>query len=95
MNPGVLGVGIDEDTAIIVNKHKFQVIGSNAVYVIDGRDVTYTNVAEASAEKTMSMHNVKIHILADNESFDLATRIPTIELAKPIRKTQPQEELRH
>lgn len=90
MNPGILGIGIDEDTAIIVNKTNFQVMGNNAVYVIDGHDVTYTNVAEASADKTMSMHNVKIHILADNESFDLQSRIPEINKSnvKTIRRAK-------
>jgi cyanophycinase len=78
MNPGVLGVGIDEDTSIIVKKDSFEVVGSNAIYVIDGRDVTYTNVAEASADKTMSMHNVKLHILTDGETYDLVKRLPGI-----------------
>lgn len=79
MNPGILGVGIDENTAIVVKKNSFKVIGKNAAYVIDGRDVTYTNVAEASADQTLSMHNVKIHILAAHESYDLITRIPQPE----------------
>ncbi len=74
MNPGVLGIGIDEDTAIIIHNGKFKVIGSNAVYVIDGHDVSYTNVSEDSAEKTMSMHDVRLHILAEGENYKLKTR---------------------
>ena len=74
LNPGVLGVGIDEDTAIIVRDSTFKVIGNNAVYVIDGHDVSYTNISEASADKTMSMHDVRLHILAEGESYKLRTR---------------------
>lgn len=74
LNPGILGIGIDEGTAIIVENDKFQILGENAVYVVDGRGVTYTNISEASAEQTMSMHDVRLHILADGESFDLHER---------------------
>ncbi|WII70735.1 cyanophycinase [Bdellovibrio sp. 22V] len=74
LNPGILGIGIDEGTAIIVEKDHFEIIGENAVYVIDGRGVTYTNISEASAEKTMSMHDIRLHVLADTEVFDLKLR---------------------
>jgi cyanophycinase len=74
LNPGILGIGIDEDTAIVVEQDHFTVIGSNAVYVIDGREVTYTNISEATADRTMSMHDVRLHILAENEVFDFKAR---------------------
>jgi cyanophycinase len=76
LNPGVLGIGIDEDTAVIVQGHKFKVLGRNAVYVVDGTHVSYTNISEASADKTMSMHDVRLHILTENEVFDFFTRTP-------------------
>ncbi|MFN8789901.1 MAG: cyanophycinase [Bdellovibrionales bacterium] len=74
MNPGVLGIGIDEDTAIRVEGDHFQVIGRNAVYVVDGRSVSHTNISEASAERTMSMHDVTLHILAEGEEFHIHDR---------------------
>lgn len=74
LNPANLGVGIDEDTAIIIEDSQFEVLGSNAVYVVDGHNVTYTNISEADADQTMSMHDVKLHILAHDEIFDLKTR---------------------
>jgi cyanophycinase len=74
LNPGVIGVGIDEDTSIIIKENSFKVLGTNAVYVIDGRYVTSTNVSEADAENTMSMHNIRLHILASGQGFNLHTR---------------------
>jgi cyanophycinase len=74
LNPGILGIGIDEDTSIIVEGDHFSVLGSNAVYVIDGREVTYTNISEATADRTMSMHDVRLHILAEGEVFDFKQR---------------------
>jgi len=74
LNPGVLGIGIDENTAIIIENESFRVAGENAVYVIDGGKISYTNISEAAAEKTMSMFNVQLHILAGGDCFDLKTR---------------------
>ena len=75
-NPRVLGMGIDEDTAAMVEGDRFRVIGSGAVYVVDGSDVTYCNVAEARAECALSMHDVRVHVLSDGDGFDLKSRRP-------------------
>ncbi|MBC7743113.1 MAG: cyanophycinase [Bdellovibrionaceae bacterium] len=77
LNPGILGIGIDEDTAIIIKDGNFKVIGSNAVYVVDGQKISSTNISEAAAEKTMSMHHVQLHILANSEKFNLKSRKPS------------------
>ena len=79
LNPGVLGVGIDEDTGIIVENESFKVIGSSAVYIIDGRGVSYTNISEAEADRAMSMHDVRLHILSNGEHFDIKTRRPRVD----------------
>ena len=81
-NPRILGVGIDEDTAIIVNDGRFRVFGSGAVYVIDAISESYTNVSEEEPEKTMSVFDVRLHILSAGDSFDLATRRPSRADAK-------------
>ncbi len=76
-NPEVLGIGIDENTAIIVNKGgEIEVIGEGAVYFIDGSEITYTNVSELHADEILSMHNVKLHILTDKNKFNLIKRLP-------------------
>ena len=81
-NPRILGVGIDEDTAIIVKDGRFRVFGSGAVYVIDAISESYTNVSEEEPERTMSIFDVRLHILSAGDSFDLATRRPSRADAK-------------
>lgn len=75
-NPRVLGLGIDEDTAAVVEGERFRVIGSGAVYVVDGTGVSYCNVAEAKMDCALSMHDVKVHVMSDGDGFDLERRRP-------------------
>jgi cyanophycinase len=77
-NPRELGIGIDEDTAIIVRGHQFEVIGSGGVYVVDGGGVTHSNIAEAKADRTLSIHDVRLHVLCQGDRFDLNDRRPSI-----------------
>jgi cyanophycinase len=76
-NPRVLGIGVDEDTAAVVEGRRLRVIGNGAVYVVDGEDLSHSNVAEASPERVLSMHDVRVHVLAAGDSFDLDERRPT------------------
>jgi len=75
-NPRVLGVGIDEDTAVVFEDSKMKVIGRAAVYIVDGGEVTHSNVAEAEADYALSMHDVRLHVLTEGDEFDIKTRRP-------------------
>src|SRR4051794_28089423 len=74
-NPRLIGVGIDEDTAIVARLGDyFEVIGNGAVYVIDGHSITYTNLSETKTDEVISIHNVKLDVLSRGDRFDLANR---------------------
>ncbi len=51
-------------------------IGNGCVYVVDGAGVTYSNIAEARPERSLSMYDVRLHVLSSGDSFDLAQRRP-------------------
>ena len=75
-NPRLLGIGIDEDTAIVVEQDRFFVIGSGAAYVIDGEGSTHSNIAEARAEQALSMFDIRVHVLSAGDTFALKDRRP-------------------
>ena len=75
-NPRELGIGIDEDTAIVVEGEQFCVIGSGAVYLVDASGATYSDVAEAESRATLSIHDLKLHVLSSGDRFDLTSRRP-------------------
>ncbi|MBE1529466.1 cyanophycinase [Sphingopyxis sp. OAS728] len=76
-NPQLLGIGIDEDSAIVVEGTRFSVIGSGAVTVVDAGQVTHSNIAEAEPDRVLSMHHVVLHALSAGDHFDLAARSPS------------------
>jgi len=75
-NPRLLGIGIDENTSIAVSDSHFTVAGAGAVYVVDAMRESDTNISEQEPEHTMSIFDLRLHILADGDSFDLQQRRP-------------------
>jgi cyanophycinase len=76
-NPKNIGLGIDEDTAIVVDGNgRFRVLGSGAVYVVDGTGVSYSSLSERRPEGVLSIFDVKVHVLGEGDSYDLTRRCP-------------------
>ncbi|HET6313176.1 MAG TPA: cyanophycinase [Chloroflexia bacterium] len=95
-NPANLGIGIDEDTAIIVNgEEDFLVIGSGGVYVVDGTEISYSSLSEAKPVGSPSIFGVKLHILGEGDIYDLVNREPVFsgeELEAEV-PAEPEREL--
>jgi cyanophycinase len=85
-NPQNLGLGIDENTAIVVeNDQRFRVIGGGAVYVIDGLRIGYSSLSEDDPGRSMSIFGLKLHVLAHGDAFDLRSRKPVSPRAAQAR----------
>ena len=79
-NPRYMGMGIDENTAVVVRGQELEVIGAGAVYVLDGSGSTYSNLAESDEDmdKTMAVFDVKLHVLSEGNRFNLEERRPSL-----------------
>ena len=76
-NPFMLGVGLDEDTAIFIDPdYNFEVVGSGAVTVIDPVHLSYSSMSKASKNEALSMLDLKLHILSKGCTFDIHERKP-------------------
>ena len=76
-NPDILGVGIDEDTAIEVSTSgRFTVVGNGCVTVLDGRGITISDISDTTSEEPLALCDVLLHVLPADYTFDLATRRP-------------------
>lgn len=76
-NPKYLGLGIDENTAVVIeNSKEFHVIGNGAVYVVNGESSTHSNISESHQENALSAHNLRVDVLCRGEKFDIPKREP-------------------
>ena len=73
--PGAIGIGLDEDTAIIVEKgNRVKAIGASSVVVVDGSHVQCNNIASIKNGMPLSISNISVHVMSHFDMFDLTTR---------------------
>lgn len=73
--PGAIGIGLDEDTAIIVEKgSRIRAIGASSVVVVDGSHVQHNNIASIKNGMPLSISNISVHAMSHSDMFDLTTR---------------------
>jgi cyanophycinase len=73
-NPGLLGVGIDEDTAILTGQdHVLEVVGRNSVTIVDGSHM-YSDIFQVKGHGGITVSDARIHILTPGRRFDLDKR---------------------
>ena len=74
-NPFLLGVGIDENTGIVVSSDMMlEVVGPGAVTILDARQMTYTNVNDVRRGDTLAMTNIQLHLLQEGFRFHIERR---------------------
>lgn len=73
-HPSRLGIGIDEDTAVLVRSGRFDVLGRGGVVTVDAAPVTGpSDEPAASGEPVPGM---RLHRLRADDAFDLEHRHP-------------------
>jgi cyanophycinase len=71
-NPTAIGIGIEEDTAIIVrNGRDAEVIGSGTIIIIDGYQIKETNIEEFEQEQPVCIRNLRVDILKKGNKFTI------------------------
>ncbi|WP_185897308.1 cyanophycinase [Paenibacillus zeisoli] len=75
-NPQIMGIGIDENTAIWVKEEGrlFEVLGEHSVSLFDGKKLTYVDTTSHGDNHDITISGVRLHSLARGYTFDLITR---------------------
>lgn len=74
-NPAVIGVGLGENTALIIKEaNEVEVIGSGLVTIIDGASISYTNLAEIESGDPLTIEGVKLHVVGPGKRFSILKR---------------------
>jgi cyanophycinase len=74
--PQVLGLGIDERTAIIFRDGEFKVRGEGVVTVVDGSKMRYSDLPYRREDETVGMFDVHVHVLPSGYGYDMKERRP-------------------
>ena len=74
--PQVVGVGIDERTAIVQKNGSFKVLGEGVVTVMDASQMRHSDLPYRRDNENIGMFGVEVHVLPAGYSYDLAERRP-------------------
>lgn len=73
-NPGLLGVGIDEDTAALIDGNgTLEVVGRHSVTIVDGQHM-YSDVFQVKGHGGITVSGAVLHVLTPGRRFDLNSR---------------------
>jgi cyanophycinase len=75
-NPTIIGVGIGEDSGVILlGDGTVEVIGNGQVIIIDGSDIAHSNIMDIKPGQPIAVENVRIHSLVNGYRYDFKKRL--------------------
>ena len=87
-NPELMGLGIDEDTALVVQGHLGAVVGAGGVTFVDGRGVRFDNADEVKQGGQLTLSYLRVGIVGNGYVLNLRER----ELEALVRAREEGEE---
>ncbi|WP_055443799.1 cyanophycinase [Lacinutrix himadriensis] len=72
--PKLVGLGLAEDTGLIIKNGMLEVIGSGMVIIFDGRKLKHNNHKVLKEGTPMSLTNLKTHILSNGDRFNIENK---------------------
>jgi len=74
-NPTCIGVGIGEDSGVVLRGDGTgEVIGTGQVIVVDGSDITHSNIIDIEPNESIAVENVRIHSLVNGYGYNFKKR---------------------
>lgn len=97
LNPYLMGVGIDEDTAMILDaNNRVQIIGHGTVTIVDGGRILHTDIHEVADDRPAALLGLSVHVLTAGHGFDIDARVPSWpEGPEWVEPARPSPEPRH
>jgi cyanophycinase len=84
--PQVLGLGIDERTALVYRNGQFKVIGEGVVTVVDGSHMEHSDLPYRAEKQRIGMFGVDVHVLPSGYSYDVRKRKPIAPVLRGIER---------
>lgn len=69
-NPQCIGIGLGEDTGVVITKgNQLEVVGNGAVVIVDGRDIMHSNITDITEGSPISIEGLKVNILVNKNGY--------------------------
>ena len=70
INPGCVGIGLDEDKALLI-RHTYEAkcIGSGMVVIIDWSHLNHSNISNVEEGDAVCIENLVVHILISDNGY--------------------------
>jgi cyanophycinase len=86
--PALMGLGIDEDTALIVKREIGTVVGRGGVTFVDGSGVRFNNAADVTKAPELTISALRVGIVGTGQQFNLKKREVVALLSPPPTERQ-------
>jgi len=78
-HPDKLGVGLGEDTGVIIREgNSLEIIGSGIVIIFDGCNLTYNHYGLLKTRTPVSLSNLTVHILTTRDRYNIREKIAKV-----------------
>src|SRR5256714_5139720 len=84
--PALMGLGIDEDTALVVKREIGTVVGGGGVTFVDGSSVRYNNATDVTKGPELTISALRVGIIGTGQQFNLKRREVVALLAPPVAR---------
>lgn len=69
-NPKTLGIGLGEDTGLLVTEGNImEALGSGLVILVDGRNISDTNITDVNIGEPVSIKNLVVHVMSKSDKY--------------------------
>jgi cyanophycinase len=78
-NPKTLGIGLGEDTGLLITEgNSMEALGSGLVILVDGRNISDTNITDVNIGDPISIKNLVVHVMSKGDNYLLKEHQLTI-----------------
>jgi cyanophycinase len=84
--PALMGLGIDEDTALIVKREIGTVVGKGGVTFVDGSSVRFNNATDVTKGPELTISALRVGIVGTGQQFNLKRREVQALLSPPAAR---------
>lgn len=69
-NPKTLGIGLGEDTGLLITDgNEMEALGSGLVILVDGRNISDTNITDVNIGEPISIKNLVVHVMSKSDKY--------------------------